>query len=746
MPLGKKDLNDAINKAEKEKDAPDDGRPRQQASAGFLVHDTTLNVMMPVGGQVLMSLSDPSFHQLLAGARANVGLTSGRHIFEVAILECRSSSSAEPLVRFGFAHASAHVPLLDTEDEGMACFDWEGHFSCDGQRKRVTQRFQRGDVAAIVLNLDKDSPNAFTASLFRNGVRASAPQSLPEALHSQALFPAVSFVGATLRVNLDGPFLRPPPFRCLSVQEAALEDCKVTEAAAALQDGKHEILLPVGLPDEGIWKWIDRFLEDHKDYYELSRKIILQWAARSGVWVKAEGSHGHDGQRNGNLNSQEHQPLQLDEAKIPELVEAFSPLGLRNFLVSEVIENLTAAGRKAALDRFSSTEYRKIAIVVIGEPSEAYKEKMKGLPSQEESREPRETEDFSRQFTSFSLPDSTEGFDEIRFEWQPLKECEEHLQKWKQRCKLTQRIEDLQPSKWFSKKWSEWQKVHSGWKRAQSEWKEVIKVLDQWKDEGSKQDADEGKEEKREKAKDERPTETIAEDLEVFSVKDVNDIGEGEPLFSNFEYEDWCVLSLRFELHLLAHAFRRDVGDPERTCFHTKHLEFYYTLYYKKALKMNEYGVPSAEKLVQMVEDSVEFDASSSTMRSKLDENTPMDKFMKLAEADRRDRARRLDAGDEIASLNIPKPAETQPARKAQKAAQQPSPGSAESASQGGAASRRPAPRIPAPRLPATQAPGRAPAASGTKRPIATMTMSSKQARSSGSQSHGSSYRGSRGY
>ena len=28
--------------------------------------------------------------------------------------------------------------------------------------------------------------------------------------------------------------------------------------------------------------------------------------------------------------------------------------------------------------------------------------------------------------------------------------------------------------------------------------------------------------------------------------------------------KDWALLSLRFELHLLAHAFLHDCGDPER--------------------------------------------------------------------------------------------------------------------------------------------------------------------------------------
>ena len=38
------------------------------------------------------------------------------------------------------------------------------------------------------------------------------------------------------------------------------------------------------------------------------------------------------------------------------------------------------------------------------------------------------------------------------------------------------------------------------------------------------------------------------QNLDVFAVDDINDTGNGEPLFSNFEFEDWALLGLRFEV------------------------------------------------------------------------------------------------------------------------------------------------------------------------------------------------------
>ena len=80
------------------------------------------------------------------------------------------------------------------------------------------------------------------------------------------------------------------------------------------------------------------------------------------------------------------------------------------------------------------------------------------------------------------------------------------------------------------------------------------------------------------------------EEVEVFDVEDVCDIGSGEPLFSCFTFEDWALLGIRFELQLLLLAFKKDLDDPERTNFHESHLPFYYGKYFKKQLNMRFFG------------------------------------------------------------------------------------------------------------------------------------------------------------
>merc|ERR1740121_3143546 len=177
-------------------------------------------------------------------------------------------------------------------------------------------------------------------------------------------------------------------------------------------------------------------------------------------------------------------------------------------------------------------------------------------------------------YAKFTLPEADEGFDDIQYVWQPEAECKEYMKKWVLERKLTQRVEELQPSDWFKGKWTEWQKLVGTWKRKHGEWKDPKKKAEalakkkaeaekKKKEAEKKKDGEGGEEKEPEPEEEKEPMDINAEDLDVFAVDDVTDIGNGEPLFANFVYEDWTLLSLRFELHLLAHAFKHDLADPE---------------------------------------------------------------------------------------------------------------------------------------------------------------------------------------
>lgn len=174
-------------------------------------------------------------------------------------------------------------------------------------------------------------------------------------------------------------------------------------------------------------------------------------------------------------------------------------------------------------------------------------------------------------------------------------------------------------------------------------------------EEGEKDGEKDDKEEKKEP--EEKPQDDDSmdiDDLDVMGVEDVCDIGGCQPLFANFQNEDWVLLGLRCELHLLVHAFKRDTGDPERTGIHKDHLGFYYNKYFKKQFNLRSYACDTLEKLVKLVKDTLAIESKTQTVGALLsDDLESFDMFMKLAEEHRRERVRRADAGDETAVLKF---------------------------------------------------------------------------------------------
>jgi len=696
---------------EKEVDAAADTRKKLANTINFNTQDTTLNVMPTANGKCLMSLCEGGFQYLVSAARANTGVKAGRYMFEIAVVEGRAAAppaqqsgrpamASSQLVRVGFATGDASLFLSEGNDSMF--FDSDGNV-CQGKSKKKTgARFAQNHTVAVLLNLESGSPNFNTISLFKNGARVTEPQPLPENLTGKTLYPTVNFKNVTLRINFGLVPIHALPFQCRMLQDAADADCEIVKHSAPA-NGTYEVLFPVGLPDEGTFDWVDSFLASNKHHVELSTRMIVDWAIKSGLWQKQT------------LKSCTDKPElsfgipQLDDMSVSKILASVAPLMPRNFLVAEVNNNLLAAARETSVGVFTGFNFKKVAIVVVGEPPQSFKEKVqqniladkKKKAEQEQKRKKAEalrkkamdskmgkktdadedvameedeevtvelTEDekklwfhkkatpdlterqLAKSFASFSLPQKAEGFDEIRFEWQPDGKCQEYLKDWILKRKQTTKIEDIQPIPWFTEKNAEWQKAVAEWQKKQTEWKQVIEQLSEWKKEGKEDDS--------------KPTEVNAEELDVFAVENVSDIGSGEPLFANFEYEDWCLLSLRSELHLLLHAFRRGVDDADRPSFPETHLQFYYQRYCKKILDIKHFGVPSLSSLIELVRDTATVDGPLSILKTSLPEDESFDKFVKLAEEHRRDRQRRLDAGDETAALKFSKPAPKQVQRK----------------------------------------------------------------------------------
>lgn len=246
----------------------------------------------------------------------------------------------------------------------------------------------------------------------------------------------------------------------------------------------------------------------------------------------------------------------------------------------------------------------------------------------------------SKFFTGFTIPEKAEGFDDVRFEWENATKSKEYLRKWVLETKQTSRIEDLQPSKYFQDKMAAWQKQYVEWQAKQKTFKAVPAKK---KEEEAKPDDAEDKEKKAA--------------FDIFSVEDVNDMKDGEPLYANFGPEDWALLQLRYELHLLQDAFKKDVDDVDRVTIPEIHLAFYYNRYFKKTLSPTMFGLKTNSELVDLIKDTVTLSSEPQVLTSQLSEDVDTaDIFVKYTEEARRERKRRSDAGDETAKLKFTPP------------------------------------------------------------------------------------------
>merc|ERR1712023_44843 len=109
-------------------------------------------------------------------------------------------------------------------------------------------------------------------------------------------------------------------------------------------------------------------------------------------------------------------------------------------------------------------------------------------------------------------------------------------------------------------------------------------------------------------------------------------------------------MTLRLELHLMTVSFKKDCNDPDRVGVPLDHVSFYFYKYFSKVFCPQVFGVTDPKDLYAIIKDTVT--PQDGILVSQLEEATEsFDIFVKLTEAARRERHRRIEAGDETARL-----------------------------------------------------------------------------------------------
>ncbi|CAJ1406374.1 unnamed protein product [Effrenium voratum] len=686
-----------------EEDSPPDSRERVSAGAFATFHSkhSTLNVLSTPGSRLLIPLSDRGFQHLAAAVRAGSGLQAGRYFFDVRVIEVRRSieygskqrNVATALCGLGFS--SAESSLFLGEDQDSIGFDTEGCCLTEGKKRWIDGldriKMERQLTLGVLLNLTPEHPNFQTVSFFVNGERVGRPQALPEHLKNKPLFPTVNFKNVTLQSNFTGLApLTPLPFACRTLQDAAKEDVEPLQSEVA----KKEVIVPVGLPNEGTCAYLQS--KKPQSFTELGGSL-QNWAVASGLYPR----------------DSEFGIKELDKGDVKQAMVAIAPSLERDYVLMELQKNLLPTERQKVLASFDAGRFKRTALVLIGEPPEEFKAEMKeqlleprrlaaasevkrrrkpskwddGGAAQTAPVSPEELEaeikeavdkvevseqeqeswfqklsnDMENQvantFGDFAIP-KEEGFEEVRFEWAPGHQCEETLRRWVLERKLTQRVQDLKPDNWFRDCQEAWQEHLARWKRRQEDWRDPAtrqRLQDEAVEKRKAREVLPVGRLKQDEADEPKDSPQNCDEADVWKLEDPMDIGTGEPLFSKFSWEDWMLLELRVQLHLLVHGYKHCMKDPQRVSFHESHTQFYYEAFYKRALSLKQYGVDSVLELLQMVKDTMEV-LKNSVLDPQLSEDTPLENFLRLTEDARRLRLRRLDAGED-GQLKLVRPA-----------------------------------------------------------------------------------------
>merc|ERR1740123_567962 len=147
------------------------------------------------------------------------------------------------------------------------------------------------------------------------------------------------------------------------------------------QDGKCEVLFPEGLPDEGTFDWLDGWMKDNPGYTELSSRALLDWAMKSGLRRLGGNSRVCNDRPGMDLGIRD-----LDNDSIHNMIMSVAPLLKRNFVIMEVRNNLLASERKRSLAHFDPAAFKRKALVVMGEPPEEHKSRVRQLTLEDKKR------------------------------------------------------------------------------------------------------------------------------------------------------------------------------------------------------------------------------------------------------------------------------------------------------------------------------------------------------------------------
>jgi len=425
--------------------------------------NSTVNCVLSEGGLVSAVCMDHV--ALLAATRLNVGITKGRYLFEVEVLQAMQQSE----IRIGFSLENSSLFLGDKNTIGFSTFS--GQFMTDGalQKGFTPRRCLKGDFVGLLLNRT-DEGNSNTVSLFVNGNRIGEPVKIPESFDG-ALYPHVTVrANAIVSVNLTNVVRKPLSFACRTIGDVSVKDIVESNMTIPEED-QGEVIVPLGFHNED---WIEQYKADHpKDnFVVLSQSFMNEWVEKSNL---------------------KRQPLSEDAQRAFFKIMA---LRKRKFIYA-LGHNLLTEDRTKFCERFTKAVKKTVIFADCAieklPPNLSFYEKV-------------------------TLPSKEEGWDAVEFTQNDVK-AQEGLEKWKKKCKNQTKVDDFKATDKLKEKIPVWTKFRAATeKKAAKDKKERELAIKLASGEPVPEEKEEKKEEKKEG--DEKEPEPSAVDTQFFTPED----------------------------------------------------------------------------------------------------------------------------------------------------------------------------------------------------------------------------------
>jgi len=138
--------------------------------------------------------------------------------------------------------------------------------------------------------------------------------------------------------------------------DAANEDVKESKVAAP-KDGKYEVVMPIGLPNEGTFDFLDcSFYPKTKLHYtELSDRTLVKRMMESGL-------------RGLESDPRSFKVAEFDSGKMMRAFKTLASVSKKNIILMSVKNNLLQSERVSDIKLFQAPWFKTKAVVALGPP------------------------------------------------------------------------------------------------------------------------------------------------------------------------------------------------------------------------------------------------------------------------------------------------------------------------------------------------------------------------------------------